>query len=189
MPGQSDGICNKNALMASVPPVDAPIINNFSLLISGLRSGAGVLFWATGWRDKVCTLAFDATRILSVISSVYSRMPSVIDILGLVTKSVAPNSSARMVISEPRSVSVETITTGIGRKRIKRSRKSKPSILGISTSSVSTSGLSCLIISRAMSGSGAAPTTSMSFWLLMISVSKLRMSAESSITRTFIFIF
>jgi len=37
--------------------------------------------------------------------------------------------SARIVISEPRSVRVDTITTGIGRRRISFSRKSRPSIV------------------------------------------------------------
>ena len=132
--------------------------------------------------------ALEAARILSAISSVYSRMPLWIEIFGLVTKSTAPSSSARMVISEPRSVSEDTITTGIGRSRISFSRKSRPSIFGISTSSVSTSGLVCLISSRATSGSGATPTTSMSGWLLIISVMTLRISAESSTIRTLIFI-
>ncbi len=113
-------------------------------------------------------------------------MPLWIDTLGLVTKSTAPSSSARMVMSEPRSVSVDTISTGIGRSRISFSRNSSPSIFGISTSSVSTSGLVCLMRSRATRGSGATPTTSISGWLLMISFITLRISAESSTIRTLI---
>ncbi len=114
-------------------------------------------------------------------------MPSRIPTRGLVTKSTAPSSSARKVISEPRSVSDDTITTGIGRSRIRRSRKSRPSMRGISTSRVSTSGLCCLISSRATSGSGAVAQTAMSGWLLMISVIRLRISAESSTHNTLIF--
>ena len=133
--------------------------------------------------------ALEAARILSAIISVYSRMPLWIEIFGLVTKSTAPSSSARMVISEPRSVSDDTINTGIGRRRISFSRKSRPSIFGISTSSVSTSGLVCLISSRATSGSGAVPTTSISGWLLTISAITLRISAESSTISTLIFIY
>ena len=110
-------------------------------------------------------------------------MPS----LGLVTKSMAPSSSARSVISPPRSVRDDTITTGMGRRRISFSRKSSPSMRGISTSSVSTSGLWRLISSRATSGSGAVATTSMSGWLLMISVIRPRTSAESSTHKTLIF--
>src|SRR5690606_17254390 len=97
---------------------------------------------------------------------------------------MAPSSSARNVVSPPRSVSDDTITTGIGRSRMSFSRKSSPSIRGISTSSVRTSGLCCLISSRATSGSGATATTSISAWLLMISVIKPRTSAESSTQRT-----
>jgi len=105
-------------------------------------------------------------------------------IFGLDTKSMAPSSRARRVVSAPRWVSVETITTGVGRRRISRSRKSSPSILGISTSSVSTSGFMARIISRATIGSGAAPMASMSGCLLMISDSRLRTSALSSMMRT-----
>jgi len=79
------------------------------------------------------------------------------------------------------------MTTGIGRKRINFSRKSNPSIFGISTSKVKTSGLVCLIKSRATNGSGATPMTSISDWLLMISLITLRISAESSTIRTLIF--
>ncbi|CSH94573.1 Uncharacterised protein [Shigella sonnei] len=102
------------------------------------------------------------------------------------TKSIAPSSSARSVTSDPLPVKEETITTGIGRKRINFSRKSSPSIRGISTSSVSTSGLNFLIKSRATSGSGAVATISMSLWLLMISVMIWRISAESSTDNTLI---
>src|SRR5690606_7595808 len=128
-----------------------------------------------------------AARILSAISSVYSRRPSRKPSRGLVTKSTAPSSSALRVTSELRSVSEDTITTGMGRRRISRSKKSRPSMRGISTSSVNTSGLCCLISSRATKGSGATATTSISGWLLMISVINLRTSAESSTHRTFIF--
>ena len=55
---------------------------------------------------------------------------------------------------------VETITTGIGRSRMIFSRKSRPFMFGISTSSVMTSGSSALMASRACSGSAASPTTS-----------------------------
>jgi hypothetical protein len=54
------------------------------------------------------------------------------------------------VTSAPFSVSDEHITTGIGRNRIRLRRNCTPSIFGISTSSVTTSGFSALIFSRAM---------------------------------------
>ncbi len=53
------------------------------------------------------------------------------------------------------------MTTGMGRRRIRLRRKVSPSMRGISTSSVSTSGLSWRIISRATWASLAQPTTSM----------------------------
>ncbi len=59
-----------------------------------------------------------------------------------------------------------------------------PSMRGISTSSVMTSGLRLRIISRATRGSAAAPMHSMSGCRLMISVSMLRTKAESSTTTT-----
>ncbi len=191
MPGQSDGICIRKSLIASVPPVEAPMMISFSLLVSGLRISGSTPspadLCASAGSFRALMHALEATRILSAIISVYSSMPLCIDIFGLVTKSIAPSSRARKVISEPRSVSEDTITTGIGRRRISFSRKSRPSMRGISTSSVSTSGLVCLIKSRAMIGSGATPTTSISGWLLMISFITLRIRAESSTINTFIF--
>ena len=94
-----------------------------------------------------------AMRILSAMSSASACSPSATPSLGLATKSTAPSSSARKVTSAPRSVSVETISTGIGRSRISLPRKSMPSMRGISTSSVITSGLRLRIISRAAKGS------------------------------------
>ena len=77
--------------------------------------------------------------------------PSATPIFGLATKSTAPSSSARIVTSAPRSVSVLTPSPpASGRSRIRRARKSMPSMRGISTSSVITSGLAARIISRAM---------------------------------------
>ena len=58
---------------------------------------------------------------------------------------------------------------------------------GISMSRVSTSGFRALIMSRATSGSGAAPTVTMSLWALTILDNRLRISAESSTTSTFVF--
>src|SRR3569832_371025 len=192
MPGQSEGICIRKSLIASVPPVEAPTMISFSLEASGLRIDGSTVPPApptvgvslTSARMRAC----DAARTLSAIMSAYSCMPLWIEIFGLVTKSTAPSSSARKVISEPRSVSVDTMSTGIGRKRISFSRNSRPTIFGISTSSVRTSGLVCLIRSRAASGSGATPTTSMSGWLVMISFFTPRISAESSTIRTLIFV-
>ena len=58
--------------------------------------------------------------------------------------STAPASSACSSVSDPASVSDEHITTGIGRCAISLRRKVMPSMRGISTSSVMTSGISSL---------------------------------------------
>jgi hypothetical protein len=63
-------------------------------------------------------------------------------------------------------------------------RKVRPSIRGISRSSVRTSGRSSMMRSRAAKGSAAVPTTSMPGSALRASVRILRTMAESSITRT-----
>ena len=57
---------------------------------------------------------------------------------------------------------------------------------GISMSSVSTSGESALILSRAMIGSGAVPTTSIDGSRPRSSVNSCRISAESSMMSTLI---
>ena len=99
-------------------------------------------------------------------------------------QSKAPISSALMVASAPLLVSVETMITGIGRSRMIFSRNSRPSIFGISTSSVMTSGLSDLMASRASSGLLASPTTLMAGSLDSAAAIMLRMVAELSTTRT-----
>src|SRR3989344_518827 len=194
--GESAGICTSTSLIASVPPVEAPMQISFSVDRRPRSAEAGGATAApapppagaasrTGARR---TWATAATRILSTICAARSLRPLASPTRGLATKSTAPSSSAFMVTSAPRSVSVEIITTGIGRKRIRRPRKSMPSIRGISTSSVMTSGLSSRIISRATKGSLAVPMHSMSRCRLMISDSRLRTSAESSTTITRIFL-
>ena len=105
-------------------------------------------------------------------------------ILGLVTKSTAPSSRARSVVAAPFSVSDDTITTGIGRARMSFSRNESPSMRGISTSRVRTSGLSALILSRATIGSLAEPITSRPGSCDRISVRSCRMTAESSTMST-----
>ena len=81
---------------------------------------------------------------------------------------------------------VERFFRDITDKRIRRDRKSMPSIRGISTSSVITSGLALRITSRACNGSAATPTHCMSAWRLMISLNNPRTSAvvPYSILRT-----
>src|SRR6185437_12776055 len=128
--------------------------------------------------------AFAACLTLAQISSALSPKLDARSLLGLARKSTAPSSSARSVTSAPSVVSDDTITTGIGRSRIRFSRKVRPSMRGISTSSVSTSGSSCLIFSRAISGSAAVPTTSMPGSQASMVDINLRTRAESSTTST-----
>ena len=59
---------------------------------------------------------------------------------GLWMKSTAPSASASKVTSAPRSVSDETMTTGFGRSAMMRDRQVSPSISGMLTSRVMTSG-------------------------------------------------
>ena len=156
--GESGGRFTSTSLVASVPPVDAPMKMIFSvdsLPIDGTGGdgratlGSPGASAAGGGAASRRRRAFDAMRTFSVMSCASSRRPSAMPIFGLATKSTAPSSSARRVTSAPRSVSVDTITTGIGRRRISLERKSMPSMRGISTSSVITSGSRVRIISRA----------------------------------------
>ena len=70
-------------------------------------------------------------------------------VVGLPTQLTAPSSSADIAAAAPRPVCPEIMTTGNGRRRMTFSRNAKPSIFGISTSRVITSGLSALTASRA----------------------------------------
>ena len=65
-----------------------------------------------------------------------------------------------------------------------RRRNDRPSIRGISISSVITSGCKLRILSRATNGSGAEPTTSISGSADKASVRIFRTMAESSTIRT-----
>jgi hypothetical protein len=103
---------------------------------------------------------------------------------GLPTHSTAPSSSALIAVAAPFSVMLDTITTGKGRRRMTLSRKSRPFMFGISTSSVITSGSSALIAARASIASPACPTTSMEGSRMRVAAMTPRMVAESSTTRT-----
>ena len=99
---------------------------------------------------------------------------------GLAMTSTAPSASARTAVSLLRGVSELTTTTGSGKWRMSFARKLRPSMRGISMSSVTTSGRSRTIFSRATYGSIAVPTTSMSGCCPSSSLRILRTSAESS---------
>ena len=182
--------------IASVPPVEAPtammrsVVHNMLLETTAGSIASAEFFGGTdariGLATRATTRAPAAARIFVRISSLNSASVPATSILGFETKSIAPSSSALSVISAPRSVSDDTITTGMGRSRIRFARNVRPSMRGISTSSVRTSGLVSLMRSRATMGSEAVPTTSMSAAVLRISTRIWRTSAESSTMRTLI---
>ena len=195
MAGQSGGSAARKLFSASVPPVEAPTAITFSVVEKCWwwlgSTASAVSFPSAGSAGGAFFAPFlghdcRAQRILPVSSCAYSKRPLWMSILGLVTKSKAPSSRALRVTAELFSVREETMTTGIGRSRMSFSRKASPSILGISTSRVRTSGLSALIFSLATRGSGAVPTTSRSGSRLMISERSDRTRAESSMIRTLI---
>ena len=77
------------------------------------------------------------------------------------------------------------MTTGMGRSRMRLRRKARPSMRGISTSSVSTSGFSGLIFSRATNGiRRRADHLDRRVAPAGFRVSSLRITAESSTTST-----
>src|SRR6202162_1249011 len=197
IPGASAGRWARTSLMASVPPVDAPMAMIRSVVakcVGALRFGnttpaswraaTGSAGGPTTGRIWACAAFFT----LEMISPAASLIPCATSTTGLATKSTAPKLSASSATAAPCCVSDEHMTTGMGRNRMRLRRNARPSMRGISTSSVSTSGLSDLIFSRATYGSGAVPTTSMPGSELRISVNSRRMTAESSTTKTRIFL-
>ncbi len=95
-----------------------------------------------------------------------------------------PSASASRVAAAPCSVSVLNMMTGsLGYSLRTAARVSKPSITGISMSSVTRSGLSCGILARAMCPSLAVATTSSAGSPDKVSESSLRITTESSTTR------
>src|SRR3954471_11080037 len=179
--GASEGNAISSSCSASTPPVEAPTAMIFSDVLydaPGLRIGCTLV------PESVRTSRTAAALTLAVISQRSAGSPSTRPTTGLATKSIAPISNARRAISAPFCVSDDIITTGIGRNAMIFSRNASPSMRGISISSVSTSGLSVLIMSRATNGFGAAPTTSIEGSLASISDRSCRTKAESSTTST-----
>ncbi|MNE85969.1 hypothetical protein D3C80_1830250 [compost metagenome] len=101
--------------------------------------------------------------------------------------STAPAAIACKVVSAPRGVRDEQITTGVGCSLMIFFRKVMPSMRGISTSSTITSGHSLASLSMAKIGSDAAPMTWMSGVSLRIASNTWRTTAESSTSSTLIF--
>ena len=120
------------------------------------------------------------SQILTRDSSKNSFVPS----FGFVMISTAPFASAASATSEPAPVRVEQMTTGIGCWLMSLSRNVKPSIRGISMSSVMTSGGCALIRSTATYGSAATAMTSICGSVSRSSFNDCLTKAESSTMRT-----
>jgi hypothetical protein len=162
--GASAGRRTSTSRVASVPPVEAPMKMIFSVDSRPIDVGAGAA------APAVAAAAAGAARQAThggarggadLVGDVVAQLPQAVGHadLGLGDEVHRAEFQRRSVTSAPRSVSVDTITTGIGRSRIS-GRKSMPSMRGISTSSVITSGLRSRIISRATSGSPPRRCTS-----------------------------
>ena len=165
--------------------MEAPTATTWSVLLrsapaAARTGGAATRLPAVGGRTR----AIAAALIFSITTCATSGICSLRSSLGFVTKSTAPSSRARNVVAHPASVRDDTITTGMGCARMSFSRKASPSMRGISTSRVSTSGLSRRILSRATYGSEATPTTSMDGSRASKVDRTCRMRAESSTIST-----
>ncbi len=156
-----------------MPPVDAPmqtmdsVVRAMARPVGGGSTASAVSFfagsfekvdWGVSRRPRILATAaaLTASQILIRESARCSATP----IFGLRMTSTAPASSACIRVSEPASVSDEHMTTGIGCCDISLRRKVMPSMRGISTSRVMTSGTSSLIRRAATNGSEATPSTS-----------------------------
>jgi hypothetical protein len=174
------------AAMASVPPVEAPMA---TIVSGGSAEGAGGGEAGRGagsgpWRR---TRAAAAAR--TFCARPCRNSPTEYGPPGLASTSTAPVSSAWTAIRQEVWASELMTTTGSGWYCISLRRNVSPSMRGISISSVSTSGASEMILSRATYGSGAVPTISMSGSSLKASARILRTIAESSTINTRIFRF
>ena len=149
--------------MAVGPPVDAAMAMNWRGVVpASLRGVTGVAcrtYSAGGGRDQTPGVS---ARTMSSFSR--NRLASTVRrsalVCALATKSTAPSSSARNTFLS--AAAAEITITGHGQTLWITRRKLKPSILGISRSSVITSGRSCGARRSASLPSTAVPTTSMS---------------------------
>ncbi len=184
------------------PPVDAPITTTFSLILFSVRTAERSdmpvdtdisapacrnLLRLLSINREMLSLTRNAFLIFVIISERTLSMSSESSPEGFATKSNAPRSSAFIVIFAFLFVYPLNITTGIGSFSIMRSTAVMPSIFGISTSIVMTSGCSESAFFTASSPSLATPTTSISSSLLSMSEISTRINAESSTTSTLIF--
>jgi hypothetical protein len=174
---------SSSVLSASTPPVDAP--TNTILPVERCARGS-LTIRGTAATMRRCPTRTPAAALTFFCSSAAkpSRPDARPPLVGLAMKSMAPITRASSVVSAPLWVSVDTMTTGIGRSAMIFFRNVSPSMCGISTSSVTTSGLSALICSRAICGSSAVPTTSISGSVDSSVANNWRITDESSTINT-----
>jgi len=167
-------------LNAGGPPVEEQMTITRGFC-SAPRASSRPTNWSR-WR-RCCTRA-SLARSTASASWFSTLMSSWLSVPGLPTHSTAPASSARIAVSVPSIVRVETITMGVGTTCMISSTARMPSIFGISTSMVMTSGRSSRALRTASTPSHAVSmtTTPGSFsrrrWMAR------RMNAESSAMST-----
>src|SRR6266404_2269529 len=184
----SGGIRGKRYRRAFGPPEDAPIAIRrpdpvpcppaFAIFPAGAVETGPVS------SDMFARAAAFTFEISSFAISARFAVP-----VGLHTKSNAPFSSACIVRAAPRVVSELSMTTGVRCRETISASAVSPSIRGMSTSRVTTSGFSCSTLASAKHPSIAVAITSVSGSLSRILEINLRISAESSTTRTRILFF
>ncbi len=154
-PGLSAGSASITTRKLSVPPVEAPIQTIFSVVRAMAREageGGGMMTSADNFCGTLIrggsflSWAWAAALTESLMATAESSMNCRVPSLGLRMMSTAPASSACINVCVPSSVSDEHITTGMGRWLMILRRKEMPSMRGISTSSVMTSGTSFWMI-------------------------------------------
>ncbi len=199
--GKSAGRGESRASSAGGPPVEVPttttpkddpfrLTGKCSLSIGPPEdpaAGTAPMRCRTRSRSRVASLGREraALRTFSTNCAPSSSTRSETAPLGLGTKSTAPRRSASSVASAPAAVSEDTITTGQGRCTMIRSRQVRPSMSGIWTSRVITSGANAISCASA-SAPLRAVATSKSVSRLKIWPSSFRTRAESSTTRSLI---
>ena len=183
------------ASSAWVPPVEAPMAISDPVftawrlaplvnMASAVNFCDTLAMGAMGFNLAQAILALAAVRMAATRSEEASGSAVLRFALGLATTSIAPRLRACNDVLEPSSVSVEHMTTGVGRSVMIFFKKVMPSMRGISTSRVMTSGQSFSIFAWVNIGSWAEPITSMPVTPSSISVSTFLTTAESSIINT-----
>ncbi len=125
---------------AATPPVDAPRPMTASVVTPRAAAASSEAGTSVSTRRK--TLLRAALRTRATRSRIIAGSALATSLLGFATTSTAPASSASSTNAEPLLVSELTMTVGVGSTAMTFLRKVMPSILGISMSSVMTSGRS-----------------------------------------------